>query len=289
MRASSALVVAALALALPGIAHAQVEVRNDGFDSGESAGFQAGFVSGEIAAVRLTPTEPGAQVLAVRLLFGGATATRTVTVHVWDDSAGTTAPGAELYSGDFEMTGSNEAMQEIDLSAENILVPGDFRVGIEFQADGLPAVARDDDGTIAATRNFILADGLGWYQSQSLGLTGDWVIRAMVTPSGNPAPDAGPGGPEPDAGVGGGECQGNGDCIEGEYCDTDVGECTFDCREDLDCGADMACNSLGQCVAAADGEGGGCCDAGGGAPPLGAIGLAALVAALATRRRRGAR
>jgi MYXO-CTERM domain-containing protein len=51
----------------------------------------------------------------------------------------------------------------------------------------------------------------------------------------------------------------------------------------------MACNSLGQCVAAADGGGGGCCDAGGGASPLGAVGLGALVAVLATRRRRGAR
>lgn len=283
MRATSALVMAALAVTIPGVAFAQTEVRNDGFDSGAAAGFQAGFVTGEIGAVRLSPPQTGVQVLSIRLLFGGSTATQTVTVHVWDDSAGTLAPGAELYSGDFQIMGSNSAIHDVDLSAENILVPGNFRVGIEFQHSGVPSIARDDDGTITASRNFIY-DGQ-WFQSQTAGLTGDWVIRAMV--SSDAPPDAGPG-PAPDAGTGGGECQGNADCGEGEYCDIDVGACTFDCREDTDCGGGMTCNSLGQCIAA-DGGGGGCCETGRGGAPLGAVGLGALVTVLATRRRRGDR
>lgn len=277
------MVVAALAVASPGVAHAQVTLQNDGFVDNQSVGFQAGFVAGEIGASRFDPPQPGVQVLSVQLLFGGAATTQTVTVHVWDDSNGVTNPGAELYSGDFQMTGSNTALQEIDLSAENIQVPGTFRVGIEFQHSGLPSIARDDDGNIQAGRNFIFASDNNWYGSAALGLAGDWIIRAIVTGTAT-TPDAGPGG-APDAGAGGGECTGNGDCIEGEYCDTNAGTCTFDCREDGDCGTDMACNSLGQCVAA-EGGAGGCCDAGGAPPPFGAIGLGVVLGGLVVLRRR---
>ena len=62
---------------------------------------------------------------------------------------------------------------------------GPFRVGIEFFHDGPPSIARDADGTIASDRNFICAN-LGaecvWFRSSTLGVTGDWVIRATIVP-----------------------------------------------------------------------------------------------------------
>jgi MYXO-CTERM domain-containing protein len=291
--------MAALAVALPATAFAQ-ELRNDGFETGSTAGFQGGFVAGEIAAVSLVPPQQ-VQVLAVRFLFGGAAGTRTVTVRIWDDLAATTAPGVMLFEGDFQVVGSNDAIHEVDLSAMNVQVPGRFRVGIVFQHAGLPSVARDADGTIAADRNFIYADagtGFQWFRSQTLGLTGDWIIRAVV--SGGAMPDAGvtpdaalpDAGTEPDAGTnpdaGSSACTGNGDCGVGEYCDTDLGACTFDCRDDGDCAGEGTCNSLGQCLAAEGDEGGGCCSTTGDDDrgPWAALGLAALVSLGLTRRRR---
>jgi hypothetical protein len=158
------------------------ELANDGYVEGGSAGFQAGFVEGEIGAVRLVPGQGPVMVERVRFLFGGAEAARDVVLRIWDDSAETLTPGDELYSGLHSVIGFDAALQEINLSGQSIIVPGPFRVGIEFVSTGLPSIARDDDGTIDASRNFAFASGVGWIGSQSLGLTGDWVIRAVVVP-----------------------------------------------------------------------------------------------------------
>jgi hypothetical protein len=288
MRAISLGTLVSLTLAA-GVAAAQTELKNDGFMDGANVGFQGGFVTGEIGAVRLSPGAAGTQVQFVHFLFGGEVGTRTITLRIWDDQGGGTSPGTEIFNGDYDVTASDTAMQEIDLRADDVFVLGDFRVGIEFQHSGPPSIARDDDGNIQPNRNFILADGLGWIGSADVGLTGDWIIRAVVEGGTPPQPDAGPGPGEPDAGGGGGgECQGNGDCQAGEYCDTAAGVCTFDCREDGDCGAGNRCNSLGMCVAA-EGDGGGCgCRAGAaGVGGGGAATLLALGALLISRRRRG--
>ncbi|MBM4131185.1 hypothetical protein FJ250_09180, partial [bacterium] len=165
------------------------EVRNDAFEPGLSVGFQGGFVAGETGAARLLPAGAFPQVLgAVRFLFGGATGTRTVTLRVWDDPLGAAAPGSELFSGDFQVTAADNALQEIDLPGAGVVVAGPFRVGIEFQHDGLPSIARDHDG-ITPGRNFVNALGLGWVTAASLGITGDWIIRGvMAGPAGGDEP-----------------------------------------------------------------------------------------------------
>ena len=171
-----------LGLALPSGSSfaAEITLQNDGFTGGVAA-FQSGFAENEIAASVFDPSGPFPMPLTeVLFLFGNIEAQGIIILHVWDDAAGTTNPGVELYSEAFQITGSASAFTSIDLSAANVEVNGPFRVGIEFTANGLPSVARDTDGTISATKNFINALGLGWVQSNLLGLTGDWVIRAVV-------------------------------------------------------------------------------------------------------------
>jgi hypothetical protein len=261
-------------LAAPRVALAQTELKNDGFVDNESVGFQAGFVAGEIGASKFIAPAPGLQVTAVRFLFGGAPGTHDITLRIYENPGTGDAPGTEVFSGDYTVTASDDSMQEIELTADDVFVTGNFRVGIELTHNGLPSIARDTDGTIAADRNFLYASGLGWYRSADLGLVGDWIIRAEVTgggalPDAGLSPDAGEvpdaGSPDatvavdagllPDGGTGG--CAGNADCDEGEYCNVAAGVCTFDCRTDDDCASGNTCNSLGMCVAGGD-DGGGC-------------------------------
>jgi hypothetical protein len=186
MRAIRALALASSLpmLVLPAVTAAAQEtlLQNDGYVDGQAVAFQAGFVAAEMAGSRFVPAGAGPwRVNRVRFLLGGATSTQTITLHVYDDAAGTAAPGAELFEGDFAVTGSNNAMQEINLISNNIQVTGPFRVAIDFQHTGLPSVASDLDGTIDATRNFIFSPSFpGWLPSNLLGLTGDWIIRAGV-------------------------------------------------------------------------------------------------------------
>src|SRR5262245_66552994 len=153
MRSSGmSVIVQAGALLLATAVTAQTEeLRNDGFASGQPVSFQAGFIEGEIGAVRLVPTlSCPCRVESVSLLFGGAGGTLPVLVHIWDDAAGTVDPGTQLFVDSFQLSGLNNALQVIDPSPANVIVNGPFRVGIEFAAAGLPSIARDADGTIAA-------------------------------------------------------------------------------------------------------------------------------------------
>jgi hypothetical protein len=185
MRSPGALLACLLLLGSSAAAQ-QEELRNDGFDPGEAVSFQAGFVDGEIGAVRLVPTLAcPCRLENVSLLFGGAGDTLAVILRVWDDSAGANDPGASLYVDSFQLTGSNNALQVIDPSPAEVIVNGPFRVGIEFAHSGLPSIASDTDGTIASAANFIFGDftplGFFWLPSSSFGVTGDWVIRATIS------------------------------------------------------------------------------------------------------------
>ncbi len=160
-------------------------LQNDGFVSGAPVNFQAGFVAGEIAAARFEPQiDCPCRVTGITLLFGGSNDTQFMGISVWDDPAGTSEPGALLFDAIVPLTGSNQFLQQIDLSLSSIVVDGPFRVGLGFGFDhtGLPTVATDLDGTIDAGANFILAD-IGvpfWFPSATLGVSGDFIIRATI-------------------------------------------------------------------------------------------------------------
>jgi len=323
-RLVAALALASATLGVVKTAVAQVELKNDGFTGTTTPNFQGGLMTGEIAAVRLVAPSTGMQVTQVRLVFGGDASTRTFRVHIWNDSAGTTAPGTELYTGDHSLAGMPATLQDIDLTSVGVILPiTTFRVGIEFLQDGLPSVATDADGTITASGNFINVSGLGWSTSQSAGFTQDWIIRAVVAPvspadaatgsdaaavdasdgASTDASDAaatdGPPAPTDGGGdTGAAQCQVNSDCPSGRYCQPTAKTCTFDCRLDSDCNAGTTCNSLGMCVARSGGVSSGGGDDGGcgcrveqttGARSALALELAAAAIALVRRRRRADR
>jgi hypothetical protein len=143
--------------------------------------FAGGFVTGEAGAVVLGPQTVGFTLEKVSLLFGGATTSKTVTLTIYADG-GADDPGVQLHSADYPLTGSDVAIQEIDLTVLNIAVAAGqrIRVAVFFHHDGLPSVASDVDG-ITPSRNYIFAIPGGWRKAETLGLGGDLIIRARIS------------------------------------------------------------------------------------------------------------
>lgn len=161
------------------------ELINDGWSEGQSAGIQTGFGSGDIGASRFVQVSNcPCSVTQVRFFLGGDIAAKTVRLHIWEDGAGTSVPGLEIFAGNYELTGSNTKLQVVDLANSAVSVNGPFRVGIEFLDDGLPSIARDTDGNIQPNTNYILGSGFDWTESSALGVPGDWIIRASIESDG---------------------------------------------------------------------------------------------------------
>lgn len=241
----------------------EMTLQNDGWTDGGLVYCQGGFTAGEEGAATLGPVATTFTIEKIRFLFCGDTLTRTLTLRIYLDS-GNPNPGTEIYNADYQVTGADDALQEIDLSGENVTVPGggSIRVSFQFQHSGLPNISRDDDGIIAG-RNWINAMGMGWVASSTLGLTGDWVIRAIVDVQQVDEPDAGvaPDGTAQDADAGGDTgvdagadlvpdddtttCDTSADCLGGEICDDGV--CVPLCTDSSDCQGGEVCEN-GLCV-----------------------------------------
>ena len=178
-----ALLAAAVPFVAPG---ATKTLQNDGWTSGGEAYFQQGFALGERAAVVFhpDPTDVPATLTHVELLFGGGSpgVMRTLTLFVWED--GGNAPGAKLYEADFQLTSADDAMNALDLGQNAPTVRGPFWVALQFGHAGLPSIARDADGLTFPARNWIYTVDGTWFQSGTLGVTGDWIIRAKIETAG---------------------------------------------------------------------------------------------------------
>lgn len=155
-------------------------LQNDNFTSGGSPAFQGGFANGEAAAVRLGPQSAAFTIRKVFLLFGGDPATQTVTLTIYQDGDSLN-PGTPLFSNDYSLTGSSSAMQEIDLTGEDIHVTANqrIRVAVGFHHVGLPSVAID--AAITSARNLIDANPGGWTLAETALLNGDFIIRAEIS------------------------------------------------------------------------------------------------------------
>lgn len=271
MKARCLEILAALACLLPGTAGAaELLLQNDGWIDGGQVFCQGGFVAGEEAAATLGPVNGTFTVKKIQFLFCGSGTTETLTLKIYLDG-GNPSPGSVIYSADYQATGTGDFLQEIDLSGENVVAAGggSIRVSFLFQHPGYPSVSRDDDG-IQAGRNWINAQGMGWIASSTLGLTGDWVIRAVVDaqqtePDAGVEPDgsAGEDGGDPQPDTGPTTCSVSADCPGGHICRNNI--CVRACAESSDCLGGEVCDNgvcVPLCTDSSDCQGGQVCEGG---------------------------
>ena len=173
-----------IVLALPGEVDAAIkELSNDSFSGMGSITCQIGFVEGESGAVKLT-ADPGDypyQVKKIRMLICPASTSGFVILRIYEDNTGTVLPGPLLYEEIVQVTGSDDALNEVDLSLSGIIIPsGSVRVELEWFQNSPPGLANDLDGFVPNV-NYIYADPPGaWFYANQLGVMGDWIIRMEI-------------------------------------------------------------------------------------------------------------
>lgn len=156
-----------------------VLLRNDSWEPGETFVAMTTLNATDEVCVVLGPLLDDYKVEKVLVLFGGGTTTHTVTLTIYND--GGTAPGSSLYSNDFALTGSNLALAEIDLSSAGVIVPaGKVWVSIRLQHAGTPSASHDFSGSASGGRNYLDLTPGTWADAATLGIQGDFVIRALV-------------------------------------------------------------------------------------------------------------
>jgi uncharacterized repeat protein (TIGR01451 family) len=173
----------------------EVTVKNDAVVGASTATIVTGFVAGEKAASWLTSPCNG-NIRAVQVFWRSQNGTAANSIERSIEisrSATFPNPGAvqTTVSGPVMNDGVFNEFRFID---ENNTVPINVPVTanetfvVAFEFDGAPpsgvgpSVARDTDG-ITASRNGLLAlvgANYFWFDAATLGVTGDWVIRAVV-------------------------------------------------------------------------------------------------------------
>lgn len=255
MRAS---VVAIAWLAASAIARAESPpydmVGNDDHDGSAPPLLSPTLAAETTIAARLTAPFGPVSVTRIDLWFGGAASQHTVTIKLWDDSAGTLEPGPELHSEDVLISGEPR-VQSIWIFASPL--PAQFRLGVVLHHAELPTIGRDTNGTRAPDGNFLRMPDGTWLTTQTAGLDGDWILRAQVSYA---HPDPLPSSPDAAQSA---TCSQDSDCAPHQRCDQ--GTCAMPSDETAENGC-------------------GCRTDRGAAPSALALALATLV--LATRRRR---
>jgi hypothetical protein len=220
--------VAPLVVTAGQVAHAApATLCNDDFTAGAQAAFQGGFAAGEGAAVKLEPPSDGYPftVTAIQLLFGddGTTAGDgfNVTMKIFDDTGtsvlGTEGyPGAEMSAFTAGLLSSTDGVNQAILDTPLVVTSGAVWVAVFCDRDGPPCIASESAGGFDADRNAIFSGG-GWESSEFYGVSGDWIIRAVVdTPTATPNAACDFEGDPIGEGEGEGEGGGEGDVGEGE-------------------------------------------------------------------------
>ena len=188
-RVLSACVVAGLCV---GVAAAdEVVVQNDSLMGGDNATICPCFVAGEEAAVWLTSPCDGNIVgiqIFWRSLLGGAQVSLEDSIIVY---SGGSFPNAGPVKDEFlapalQDGGLNEFRYEDENQTIPINIPvtagEEFVVSLKFFNDSStlnPSILFDDSGITPGKNTVRLANGQ-WRSAESLGVTGDWIIRAIV-------------------------------------------------------------------------------------------------------------
>lgn len=175
-----------LTISLAGVAPLEAaikELSNDGFTGSGAVSCQVGFLEGESGAVKLT-ADPGDypyHIKKVRMLVCPASTSGFVILRIYEDNTGTVLPGSLIYEEIVQVTGSDDSLNEVNLSASNIIIPsGSVRVELEWFQNSPPGLANDLDGFVPNV-NYIYADPPGaWFYSEQLGVFGDWIVRMEI-------------------------------------------------------------------------------------------------------------
>jgi hypothetical protein len=184
----------------------EVVVQNDSLGAGEQGIIQAGFDPGESAAAWLTSPCDG-DIVGVQVFWRSLTGTEPPSVEesITIFEAGSfPVPGTTLATIEGPIM-TDAVFNEFRFLDENQTIPlsvpvsngQTYVVSFKFlndpdEAVG-PSVVNDADGC-QADRNAIDASGLGWFSACLLGVTGDWVIRAIVECSAGSGPGSVPNG-----------------------------------------------------------------------------------------------
>ena len=172
------------------------EMRNDDCVPGCTVALCSCFVAGEIAAVQLEAPEDWYPIEVLRVqvfwqsLLGGAPNVLGENILVWDGDSFPN-PGVLIGQGEGPQL-IDGGLNEFDLEplpGQIIVQNGKFSVGLEFGEDNLndPFVGTlgSDDSGCQLGKNMVFALGggtanPGWHDACALGVSGDWIIRAIV-------------------------------------------------------------------------------------------------------------
>jgi hypothetical protein len=194
------LVVAAILLAASSFSLAQeTTVRNDSFESGQSAVVVGGFIPGEHAGVRLTSPCNGS-IVAVQIgwlhgeKFPAPDPSLERAIHIYDGSTfPTPGPELEILEAPLLTSGSLNEYRFVDEQNTiplNVPVTAGQQFYVTLEFDNAPnilagdaSVFRDLDGC-GSGKNVIFAPNLGGWVNPCthplIQLQGDFVIRAVV-------------------------------------------------------------------------------------------------------------
>ncbi len=165
---------------------------NDGFEDGDVAGFQGGFVQNDCwgSIYVPDPSDYPFTLEKVRMLVGGSTASYIYTIHFYEFPGTTWDASASMGGEGVYITGSNESFNDVTVSELKLELPaiesGNVGVAVCLEEhSGFPAIARDTDGTISSDLNWIYDTNTGsWWRSSVFGLAGDWIMRLCIQGSG---------------------------------------------------------------------------------------------------------
>ena len=193
LAAAASVLAATLATGAPA---AEITVKNDSLTNNSSGTIQAGFVAGEKAAAWLT-SPCGGNIVAAQIFWrsqsGGAAQSIQDSIDIYRSGTFPTPGDLAQEIGGPSLT--DGVINEFRYLDENNTIPlsvpvtqGEtFVVALTFaeapDPSLGPSVVDDDDG-IVPNRNAIYASlgggQFGWFSNSTLGVTGDWVIRAVI-------------------------------------------------------------------------------------------------------------
>lgn len=133
------------------------------------------------------PTAYPFRVRGLQVLISGEMdgVTEAFEVGVWsvDEQL---RPQTQLGTALAEFTAASDAFNSAEfdlLEIDDIIVDeGNFAISMCLSAhDGFPAIATDVDQELLTDRNWLFTGG-AWTPSGDFGLTGNWIMRAIVEP-----------------------------------------------------------------------------------------------------------